>query len=159
MAVAGWAAAPATTVAAKKPAGINVLETQGDQAGQVLTTFRSLACKVNRTGFHGTDIAGGWTLRVRIRKFNGFHRYPLRYGLPARASFDLLPPGGAPSFSNIWTPDQIPLPDVGGGLAFPGSHRPLYLGFPSAFNSVELPDTRRVAVVGTAACGYPGRGP
>ena len=155
LALACCTAAPAA--AAPRPAGIKVKATQGDAAGQVLVTFRSLKCTAKSTGFHGRARAGGWSLLVRIRRFKGFRRYRLPYGLPARTSFQIEPPSGAPSYSNIWKPDPIPLPEFGGAVAFPGGRKRLYLGFPSAFNSVELPATGRVAVVGKAACRYPSK--
>lgn len=142
------AAAPAS--ADPNPAKA-IIVYNGDTNINVLAKFKRVNCKVTRNGgqrkFKAKGKSRGWELDIRANDFNGYHEYPIAYGI-RKTNFIIRPPGNNGFFSNFFFPGDQP-PPFGGELNLISRKR-IALGFISAFSSRS--DDDAVGVVGHAKC-------
>ncbi len=156
-----------TTTTDKAPAGVTVKFTSSEkcQAQGIMlyqgsvnggsspaALFESAACRRVKTAdggkqFKATAKSGAYKLQLSIKKFTGFHDYPIDFQ-DTDPSFVVSGPGGP--FSNVYWPGGTP-PNHGGYITFADSGLKMGLGFINAWNA-DYSDA--ILLAGALACNY-----
>ncbi len=132
--------------------GIMMFQQSVNEGASVVATFTSATCrritvKGGKTQFKATSKSDGYTLKVNINAFTGYHDYPLDFKA-TDPGFVVSGPGGP--FSNVYWPGGTP-PNHGGYITFGNSGTAMGLGFINAFNP-SFSDS--VALAGVLTCNY-----